>query len=301
MALLSFPPSPNPGDLYPLAPLPGQVQYQWDGPNQTWVLLGTATGVTAGCYGDGTNVASFCVDTQGRITSAVDVPISAVTPDLQTVTTQGAVTTDTIDVGGLVAAGLSYPSADGVAGDVLVTDGAGTLSFVAAATEDLQSVTDNGATTTNTITLNKTGTSDTALVVRNGVGKAISVQGSGNIEFLSPSGGQFYSSIVPGFETLSFVVANGPLPEAIKIGSLSTDINNQLVASGLSYPVADGTADQVLATDGAGVLGWVTTLKVVAPPTASTDPGNPGEVSAAPGFFYFYDGTQWLQVAGSVF
>lgn len=174
MALLSFPPTPTPGELYPNVPLVGQPQYRWDAPNQTWVLEGVATGVAAGCYGSATSVPAICVDTQGRITSAVDVPISAVTPDLQTVTTQGAVSTDVITVGGLIAAGLSYPS-------------------------------------------------------------------------------------------------------------------------------TDGAADQVLATDGAGNLGWVTTLKVVAPPTASTDPGNPGEVSAAPGFFYFYDGTQWLQVAGSVF
>ena len=50
-----------------------------------------------------------------------------------------------------------------------------------------------------------------------------------------------------------------------------------------------------------GTQTFPNTLKVVAPPTASTDPGNLGEVSASPGFFYFFDGTQWLQVAGSIF
>jgi hypothetical protein len=74
-----------------------------------------------------------------------------------------------------------------------------------------------------------------------------------------------------------------------------------LTAAGLSYPLTDGTADQVVATDGAGGLGWLSTLKVVTAPTASTDAGALGQVAVAPGFLYFYDGTQWLQVAGVTF
>ena len=229
MALLSFPSSPSNNQLYPTTPLPGQSQYQWSATEQTWRLLGPATAVTPGTYGDATNVGQFTVDAQGRLTFAVNVPISATIPDLQTVTTQGAVTTDTIDVGGLVAAGLTYPTVDGASGDYLTTDGAGNLSFAALPVEDLQSVTDNGATTTN----------------------SIDVAG--------------------------------------------------LTAAGLSYPLTDGTADQVVATDGAGGLGWLSTLKVVTAPTASTDAGALGEVAVATGFLYFYDGTQWLQVAGSTF
>jgi hypothetical protein len=229
MALLSFPSSPTNGQTYPTSPLVGQNQYEWSAAEQTWRLLGPATAVTPGTYGDATNVGQFTVDAQGRLTSAVNVPISATTPDLQDVTTQGAVTTDTIDVGGLVAAGLTYPNVDGASGDYLTTDGAGNLSFAALPVEDLQSVTDNGATTTNTI-----------------------------------------------------------------------DVAG-LVSAGLTYPLIDGTADQVVSTDGAGNLGWLSTLKVVTAPTASTDAGALGEVAVAAGFFYFFDGTQWLQVAGSTF
>jgi len=97
-------------------------------------LQGTATGVIPGCYGDAYTVPSFCVDAVGRITFAGNVAIAATTPDLQQVTTQGAVTTDVIDVGGIIAAGLTYPVADGAAGEVLTTDGAGNLGWVAAAT-----------------------------------------------------------------------------------------------------------------------------------------------------------------------
>jgi hypothetical protein len=158
------------------------------------------------------------------------VSIAANAPDLQQVTTQGAVTTDTIDVGGLIAAGLTYPNVDGAAGDYLTTDGAGNLSWLTPpTTPDLDAVTSVGNTTLN----------------------------------------------------------------GIDVGSLT--------AAGLSYPLADGTADQVMATDGSGNLGWLSTLKVVPAPTASTDPGSLGEVAIGTGFFYFHDGTDWLQVPGSVF
>ena len=90
MALLSFPSSPTPGELYPNVPVVGQNQYQWDAVNQTWVLLGAATGITPGCYGSATSVPAICVDAQGRLTAAADVAIAALTPDLQDVTDAGA-------------------------------------------------------------------------------------------------------------------------------------------------------------------------------------------------------------------
>ena len=230
MALLSFPSPATNGQLYPTSPLPGQNQYEYESATQTWRLLGAATGVTAGCYGDGTNVAAICVDPQGRITSAVNVPISVTIPDLQTVTTQGAVTTDTIDVGGLIAAGLTYPNVDGASGDYLTTDGAGNLSWLTPpATPDLDTVTTAGNTTLN----------------------------------------------------------------GIDVGGLT--------AAGLTYPLVDGVANEVLTTDGAGNLGWLSTVKVVPAPTASTDPGAPGEVAIGTGFFYFFDGANWLQVPGNIF
>ena len=133
MPLLSFPVSPVSGQLYPTSPLPGEPQYQWSAADNTWVLLGTATTVIPGCYGDGLTVPAFCVDAQGRLTSVINTPIPAVIPDLQTVTTQGAVTTDTIDVGGLVASGLTYPVADGTANQVVTTDGAGALGWLTTA------------------------------------------------------------------------------------------------------------------------------------------------------------------------
>ena len=281
MALLSFPPSPTSGDLYPTAPIVGQSQYQWDATNSTWVLLGAATAVTPGCYGDATNVASFCVDAQGRIISALNVPLSSVSPDLQIVTDQGAVTTNTVTVAGLIAAGLIYPSADGANGDVMVTDGAGLLSFVAPSIDDLQTVTDNGAVTTNTVTVAGLVAAGLTYPLADGtLGDVLVTDGGGNLGFVTP----------PVEDLDSVTTAGNTTANGIDVGSLT--------AASLIYPTSDGTANQVMTTDGANNLGWLTTLKVVPVPALNTDPGNLGEVAVGAGFFYFFDGGQWLKVAG---
>ena len=75
MALLNFPSSPINGQKYPVAPTVGQNQYEYEATTQTWRLLGPSTGVLPGTYGDSSHVGQFTVDTQGRLTSAVDVPI----------------------------------------------------------------------------------------------------------------------------------------------------------------------------------------------------------------------------------
>ncbi len=80
MALLSFPSPATNGQLYPTSPLPGQNQYQYENATQTWRLLGAATGVAPGCYGDSLTVPAFCVDAQGRLTSVSSIPFSIATP-----------------------------------------------------------------------------------------------------------------------------------------------------------------------------------------------------------------------------
>jgi hypothetical protein len=75
VALLTFPPNPFPGEVYPINPPVGTQIYQWSNPDQTWVLLGLSTGVVAGTYGDELTVPQITVDTTGRITVAQNVPI----------------------------------------------------------------------------------------------------------------------------------------------------------------------------------------------------------------------------------
>ena len=79
MALLSFPPAPINGEVYPVAPVAGQNQYEWSSTQQTWRLLGTATGVVPGTYGDSTHVGRFQVNTAGQIVLAQNIAIELAT------------------------------------------------------------------------------------------------------------------------------------------------------------------------------------------------------------------------------
>ena len=149
MALLNFPSSPTNGQFYPVTPLPGQNQYQWSAAEQTWRLLGTATAVTPGTYGDATNVGQFTVDAQGRVTFAQNIPIAGggTVTDVTATTplaSSGGITPNIsltglvpIANGGTNASTVSgaqanlLPAQTGNAGKVLATDGAGVLSWTA--------------------------------------------------------------------------------------------------------------------------------------------------------------------------
>ena len=75
MALLTFPVAPVNGQIYPVSPPAGTNIYQWDSADQTWRLLGSSTGVTAGVYGTPIAVPEITVDATGRITFAQNIPI----------------------------------------------------------------------------------------------------------------------------------------------------------------------------------------------------------------------------------
>jgi len=115
VALLSFPPSPSPGELYPNVPLPGQNQYEWSAAESTWRLLGPATGVVPGCYGDGFTIPTFCVNAQGGLESVTPVTIASSIPDATT-TSKGLVQVGSnIDVvGGIISVGLASGTDFGV-------------------------------------------------------------------------------------------------------------------------------------------------------------------------------------------
>jgi hypothetical protein len=75
VALLSFPPSPTSGQVYPVNPPAGTNIYQWDSTDVTWRLLGPASGATAGTYGTPIAVPEITIDATGRITFAQNIPI----------------------------------------------------------------------------------------------------------------------------------------------------------------------------------------------------------------------------------
>ena len=157
MASLSFPSSPVNGQLYPSSPLPGENQYQWSSPTQTWILLGTASGVISGTYGDNSNVGQFTVDTQGKITFAQNVPIaSGAGGTVTSVATGAGLTGGPITETGTISLLPATPTVIGgvYPDEITVTvNSSGQLSVIGGGGATLQQVSDNGATTTNVITI----------------------------------------------------------------------------------------------------------------------------------------------------
>ena len=130
-----------------------------------------------------------------------------------------AITPDT--TGSIVLDGLSWPQADGGPGQVLKTDGAGQLSFVNQSSGAVTSV--NGQTGAVTGLLENV-VEDTSPQL----GGALDVNGQA---IVSASAGNI---------------------------AITPDTTGSIVLDGLNWPQADGGADQVLKTDGAGQLSWTT-------------------------------------------
>jgi hypothetical protein len=81
MALLNFPDNPLDGQLYPNPCPQGVTQYRWDTSTGIWRIVGVATGVLPGTYGNEVTVGQFTVDVQGVITDAQNVSIRAASVD----------------------------------------------------------------------------------------------------------------------------------------------------------------------------------------------------------------------------
>ena len=150
-------------------------------------------------------------------------------------------TNNSVDLGGpslkwnniyvnlLHAGGVTYPNADGTAGQILSTDGSGTLSFIA---------------------------NDT-----------------------TPAGND---SMVQ-FNSAGNLAADTGLTYNAASNTLSADA---LIASGLTYPTADGTAGQVLSTDGSGALGFVTQVSTPGGSTTEVQFNNAGTLDGDAGLTY---------------
>jgi hypothetical protein len=272
MALLSFPASPTNGQLYPTTPLPGQSQYEWSATDQTWRLLGTATAVNPGTYGDGTNVGQFTVDATGKITFAQNVAIPSTLP--ATLTTLGLVKPDgtTITV-----------APDGTISSIAA--GTGTVTSVATGT----GLTGGPITSTGTIRLANTSVVPGVYTLAN-----ITVDAQGRITFASNG--------VAGSGTVRTVatgtgLTGGPVTTTGTISLANTAVSPGVYGSASS--VGRFTVDaQGRITSATNVpITFPTTLTFVAAPTASTSAGVSGQIAVNGTYLYVYTGARWQRVA----
>jgi hypothetical protein len=129
-----------------------------------------------------------------------------------------------LTLGNLVSNGITYPSSDGTSSQVIQTDGSGNLSFTDVATT-LDAVTDNGATTTNAISVG-----------------AVTV--SGNIV---PSANETYSLGTATKRFTELYVASSTVylgSDALSVVSGDLYINGDPVAgAGDAWPGYDGNYD----------------------------------------------------------
>jgi hypothetical protein len=189
-----------------------------------------------------------------------------------------AITPDT--TGSIVLDGLNWPQADGTIGQVLQTNGAGQLSFVDQ-TSGLQDVVDdttpqlggpldvNGQAIVSASAGNIAITPDTTgSIVLDGLnwpqadgttGQVLQTNGAGQLSFVDQSGLQdVVDDTTP--QLGGPLDVNGQAIVSASAGNIAItpDTTGYIVLDGLNWPQADGTTGQVLKTDGAGNLGWVT-------------------------------------------
>jgi hypothetical protein len=187
-----------------------------------------------------------------------------------TITTTGTIALDTA-----YTDSLYLPLAGGVmVGDITFS---GTQTFPNA----ISSITAGTGLTGGTITTTGTVALDTTYTDGLYLGLAGGTM-TGDITF---SGTQTF----PAQDLQTVTTAGATTTDTVDVGGL--------IAAGLTYPVSDGTASQVMTTDGAGTLGWADTLTVVAVPGSQGAGGAPGQVAYSSSYFYWFDGANWQRVA----
>ncbi len=203
----------------------------------------------------------------------------------------------------LFAGGVAYPTADGTTGQVLVTDGAGNLDFAtntpvpAGGNQQIQF--NNGGLLDASLSLTFNDGTDT-LTTPNIVSSDIDTQTLTVTGLSSLASATFSRDVTFGTANNDNVTFNSRVASSIdpgnanvyNLGAAGLEWNeahiNTLIAGDVTYPTADGTAGQILETDGAGNLDFVT-------PAISTggtwtaeltgDLGNPASRATATGYW----------------
>ena len=185
---------------------------------------------------------------------------AAETDTLDTVTTRGATTTNSIQVGGVnVAGNYALPTADGTNGQVLTTDGSGSLSFSTVTTTGALSYKGsyNAATSTPSLTTALKG--DFYLISVAGTLAGVSLSVGDHIVFNQNSANPVTSAMFDVIDnseadTLDTVTTRGATTaNSVQVGGLN-------VAGNYNLPTVDGSANQAITTNGSGSLSFSTVL-----------------------------------------
>jgi hypothetical protein len=274
-----------------------------------------ATGVVADTYGDSTNVGQFTVDATGRITFAQNVAISGGSGG--GAVPAGANRQIQFNNNGAFGASinLTWNGSQLYANNILteylaVADGPG------ATVENLRIGTSGGSlnqvyiyntypnrefkilTTAGSPITFRNATASNALMLGMNPNASIDLYFNGAKKLATTSTGVEVTGNVRAAAG-SLQVSNNTQP-SFTTGFQAPTTFTQSVTYKL--PPADGSNNQVLSTNGAASLSWVSTVKLVTAPASSSTPGNNNEIAFdGVGNFYFYQGGQWWKVAGSSF
>ena len=185
--------------------------------------------------------------------------------------------------GKVVLDGLSYPTADGSANQVLKTDGAGNLSFTTVSSGGLGELSDDTTPQLggdlDVVTRSIVSTSNRDInITPNGSGKVVldglsfptsdgtantvlTTNGSGQLSFQGVGGnlalGELSDDSTPQLGGDLDVVTRSIVSTDNRDINITPNGSGKVVLDGLSFPTSDGSADQVLKTDGSGQLSFV--------------------------------------------
>ena len=168
------------------------------------------------------------------------------------------ITSASIPAGSITLNELAF--SDGTSGQVLTTNGAGTISFQTIPTQDptvggdIEGTASNAQIKANTISVRELAVSDGS------IGQVLATDGSGNLSFITVSGGSGDGGAATNFFDLTGQIAYAQVPnDLIDIAKLD---------------VTDGSTGQVLSTNGSGVLSFVSVLTELSNDTTPQLGGN---------------------------
>jgi hypothetical protein len=218
-------------------------------------------------------LAAVVDDTTPQLGGALDVNGNAI---VSAAAGNIAITPDT--TGSIVLDGLNWPQADGSANQVLVTNGAGQLSFT-----DQTGLTDvvddttpqlGGALDVNGNAIVSAAAGDIAItpdttgsIVLDGLnwpqadganGQVLVTDGAGQLSFTNQAAGlaDVVDDTTPQLGGALDVNGNAIVSAAAGNIAITPDTTGSIVLDGLNWPQADGSANQVLVTNGAGQLSF---------------------------------------------